>query len=283
MGEAGVQPSAVLIGHPVAHSLSPDIFAILANESDTPFRYTLRNVSPGTLKDTIGELSATPGLVGANVTVPYKREVLDHVSAVSPEVAVIGAANTLVRTDGGFTAYNTDVSGFAMMLDHLGYHLEGASILVLGAGGAARAVVSVLSERKVGRTIIFNRSSDRLEQICTLDPNRIVPYNDSVKDQAIDLIVHCTSLGLEQGDVETIEGFLRPVVEPHSGVPALDLVYAPSASGTTFMQMARQCGLNPVSDGLPMLIGQAMKAWELWTKHSLNNVGLRDILKRLRK
>ncbi len=283
MRESGVEPTAVLVGHPVAHSLSPDIFEILAQTSAKSFCYELRDVAPGQLGSAVADLLTVPGLVGVNVTVPYKERILAHVSGVSDDVATIGAANTLVRTAEGFVAHNTDVVGFAMMLDYLGLQLDEARVLVLGAGGAARAVVSSLFDRGVRQVLVFNRSSERLQRICDLDVKRIVPYHRSDSSEKLDLVVHCTSLGLEDTDRDIIERVLGPVLQAYPGVPAVDLVYGSKIVDTLFMQTARQYGLKPLSDGLPMLIGQAMEAWQLWTSQTVNFRDLPRILDVLRK
>ena len=144
-------------------------------------------------------------MLGANVTIPHKPDVLALVDSLSGEVELTGAANTIVNDSGTLRAYNTDVGGFLRALHgELGYELDGRSVCVLGAGGTARAVIAALSQEEAGRVIVLNRSSDRAAKLADDMAPNVKPRLEwgplsAMRTQQLedcDLVVNCTSVGL---------------------------------------------------------------------------------------
>jgi len=247
---------AGIIGWPVEHSLSPAMHNAAFAALGLNWAYAAFPVPPERVEEAVRGLAAA-GCAGLNVTIPHKQAVIGYCSAVSPAVEAIGAANTLVPDgDGGFRADNTDAEGFLRALDEQApVDLEGRSALVIGAGGAARAVVHALRSRGafVG---IANRTPARAMALG--DP---VPFDARALDLAASgaaVVVNATSLGLEGGD--------PPPELPLAGIGAgqvvVDLVYR--SGGTPWLAAAAARGARPV-DGLGMLLHQGAAAFVQWT------------------
>ena len=146
-----------LIGYPVSHSLSPVIFQAAFEAAGVDARYDLHPVAPEDLDRMIPELVAA-GLRGFNVTVPHKLAVIPMMKSLDESAVLTGAVNTVLVTDEGLVGYNTDMGGFGDSLQHLGVpDIEGSTVLVLGAGGAARAVVASLGSRGAATIVIANK------------------------------------------------------------------------------------------------------------------------------
>ncbi|HIL56469.1 MAG TPA: hypothetical protein EYG39_01005, partial [Rhodothermales bacterium] len=154
---------AVLLGVPVTHSLSPALHNAAFREHGIPAAYVACDVPPDRLAEAVHGLDAL-GAMGANVTIPHKQAVQAHCAAIAPEAAVVGAVNTLVRGEAGWIGHNTDVAGFLTPLaDHA---LDGAEVTVLGAGGAARAVVyGLLSAFSPSRITIASRRPEQADAL----------------------------------------------------------------------------------------------------------------------
>ncbi len=263
-----------IIGYPVEHSLSPLIhnaaFQILGLNNV----YVPLPVKPGQLGNAIKGLIGL-GFVGANVTAPYKEELIDHLDAIDPVSESLRAVNTLVISRDTSTAiikgYNTDVQGFIEGARSNGYNLADASLaLVVGAGGAARAVVYALLHVGIKKIVILNRNPQRATLLVqTLCPNsdeakciEIQPLtSDNLSDWAkrADLLVNTTPLGTWPRVNETIWPVEKPF--PHHLV-VYDLVYNPEK--TMLIKQAAQAGA-PAIGGIMMLIHQAALAFQLWT------------------
>ncbi len=254
---------AALLGHPVGHSRSPALMAVLSERTGRSLRYELWDVLPSELPTALEELRVEPDLVGANITVPHKVEALRLADTASETAQRAGAANVLVRRDGRLFAHNTDVFGFQESLRQTAIDVAEQTVLVLGAGGAARAVVVALLDLGVAEVRVHNRSAHRARALCGLDPRRVDLARASGAPPA--LVVHCTSLGLRPGDTPRLEGFCGPLLrELSAGTPALDIVYGAVPGRTPFLELASASGLHVAGDGRCMLAAQALRAFELW-------------------
>jgi shikimate dehydrogenase len=251
-------PAACLIGWPAAHSRSPLIHHYWLRTLGLEGGYVIEAVPPEDLRDFVLRLSLR-GFVGANVTLPHKEAVL-ALAAPDARAKAVGAANTLWFADGELRATNTDVEGFIDNLDASapGWDKAGEA-LVLGAGGASRAVVFGLIERGVGRIHLANRTTARAEALA----RQLGPRVHAVAWEAINdllpsarLLVNTTSLGMHgQPALE-----LEVTRLPKEAVVA-DLVYVPLV--TRLLAGARGRGLK-TADGLGMLLHQAVRGFELW-------------------
>ncbi len=221
--------------------------------------YVAFDVQPGSVGRAVHGLAAV-GCSGLNVTIPHKHEVIDACSSVSQAVSAIGAANTLVPDGaGGFRADNTDAEGFVRAIDEQApLDLAGTDALVLGAGGAARAVVFALRQRGA-RVYVANRTPARAEELGTP-----VPFDEPSLARAVAecaLIVNSTSLGMGRDDVPS-ELPLKGIGPDHV---VNDLVYR--VGGTPWLHAAADRGARVV-DGLGMLLHQGAAAFEQWTGHA---------------
>ncbi len=251
---------ACVIGHPIGHSRSPLIHGYWLEQHGLAGRYEKCDVSGNDLAAFVSRIGHD-GLRGCNVTVPHKVAVMDLVDYVSPVAQAIGAANTLWFEDGSVHATNTDVSGFMahLELSAPAWRPEGGPAVVIGAGGAARAVVYGLREAGVPEIRVVNRTVSKAALLREDFGARIVPWAlDSVQSSlnGAQLVVNASSLGMTGQLPLTVD--LSPL-EP--GGVVVDIVYAPLE--TELLTNARAFGLTAV-DGLGMLLHQAVPGFELW-------------------
>lgn len=252
---------AFLIGHPLGHSLSPVFHNAAFRAAGIDATYNLADVLPGDLAATVAALRARD-VYGANVTVPYKQDVLPFLDALSDEARALGAVNTIVNDDGRLTGLNTDVPGFAADLRAQGIAIEGRQIVLLGAGGAARGVAAALAGMGVGRLVIANRTPERASAIRRQYPAIATATGIARRDLAAllpdtALLINATSAGLH-GDETPIAADTLDLLPPTAAV--YDLIYRPTA----LLRAAQRRGLRAV-DGLGMLVHQGALAWEAWT------------------
>lgn len=244
-----------LLGDPVAHSRSPSIHNAAFAAAGVAASYAAIRVAPGQLIPQLRLLAEAGG--GGNVTVPYKQLALAAVDIPSPAVLSTGAVNTFWGGPQGVHGDNTDVIGFR---DALAYHsldLAGRQVLVLGAGGAAAAVLLVLLQAG-SRVTLVNRSAERgralAERLAPAGPVRLASAPPGAEFAAV---VNATSLGMRPGDPHPLAVNRLP---PHAAV--VDLVYAP---GETAWVRAARAGGHLSFDGSEMLLRQAAAAFSLWT------------------
>lgn len=250
----------VLLGDPVHHSLSPSMHNAAFRALGLPAVYVAMH-APNELVAPLMRSIALSG-AGGNVTLPHKRaaaEALDHGSAA---VTATGACNAFWWEDGrGLCGDNTDVEGFVLAAEALiGGPLRGLRILLIGAGGAARAVAHACSTERVARLDLVNRSPQRSESLrrdlgepaCL----KLLERVEAVSSQAYDLVVNATPLGLRPSDSLPID----PAGVETGAI--LDLVYGPA--DTPLVRAARDVGLR-AEDGRRMLVEQAAASFRLWT------------------
>jgi shikimate dehydrogenase len=251
--------AACIIGWPVEHSRSPLIHNYWLKTYGIAGEYRSEAVPPDQFEGFVQSLAARD-YVGANVTVPHKEKALAY--ALPDDCAqAVGAANTLWIAEGFLHATNTDVEGFLNNLDACApqWHRDLSNVVVLGAGGAARAVVYALLTRGVERITVVNRTAHRAEVLRQrfLERLQIAPWeelNDRLGDAA--LFVNTTTLGMAgQPELDADIGRL-----PSHAIVA-DLVYVPLL--TPLIGTARARGLR-TADGLGMLLHQAVRGFELW-------------------
>ncbi|MGH2532026.1 MAG: shikimate dehydrogenase [Thermomicrobiales bacterium] len=251
-----------LIGDPVAHSISPAMQQPALDALGIPATYELWQTPADDLARRLAFLR-DPGTLGANVTVPHKLAVMEHLDDVSALARRAGAVNTIIATDGALTGDNTDVYGFATALTEVCPDAASRGAVILGAGGAARAVVLALEQVGVTRIGIVNRNPDRAARLAAELRPTAVDIVSSRRDNrhaalaGAEVLINATSLGWHPGDVP---------IEPESLdlLPANALVVDLTYRDTDLLRAARERGL-PTLDGLSMLVHQGAKALELWT------------------
>jgi shikimate dehydrogenase len=254
-------PLAAVIGSPVAHSRSPRLFRHWLQKYGIPGHYIPMEVPEARLAETL-RLLPDLGFVGLNVTIPYKEKVLEIADLVSDRATLIGAANTLIfQADGRIHADNTDGYGFIENLRQQApdWQPGAGPATVLGAGGAARAVISALLDAGVPEIRLSNRTRPRAETLRADFGNRVTVHDwvqagNIIEDCAT--VVNTTSLGMS-GKPE-----LRvPLDAITEGMLVTDLVYTPLE--TRLLREAREQGAQVV-DGLGMLLHQAVPGFERW-------------------
>jgi shikimate dehydrogenase len=254
-----------LIGHPVGHSISPVFQQAAFDALGLPIRYERWDTPPAELAATIENLRWGDRL-GANVTVPHKEAVLAYLDVLSEEAQQTGAVNTIVRRDGRLEGHNTDIAGFeAALREDGGFDPRDARALVLGAGGAARAVIWALLQGGATRVSLWNRTPERADALAgALDPTRrrLRVVDDGVGEAAADatLIVNCTTLGMAGGPGAARSPLLE--AEIPSGALVFDIVANPLE--TPLLAAARARGCRTLG-GLAMLVRQGATGFELWT------------------
>ena len=243
---------AGVLGHPVGHSRSPAMMAAAFRALGLPWRYLKLPVPPHLFAETVGALPAS-GFRGANVTIPHKAAALAVADRATPAAAAIGAANTLTFEGGGIEADNTDAPGF---LDALGESPRGLRALVLGAGGAGRAVAWALREEGA-EVAVWNRTPQRAAELA-----RELGVAQAGGPEEVDLLVNATSVGLEPG--LTHEAALRTLGLAGSDPPrvVVDLVYGQAE--TPVRAWASAAG-GRVVDGIEVLVRQGARSLARWT------------------
>jgi shikimate dehydrogenase len=250
--------AACLIGWPAAHSRSPLIHHYWLRTLGIEGGYNIEAVPPEGFAEFVLHL-ATHGFVGANVTLPHKERAL-ALSMPDARARAVGAANTLWYEGGELRSTNTDIEGFINNLDACAPGWDAATdALVLGAGGASRAVVFGLIERGIRRVHLANRTLERAHALADQFGAHVHPIAwDAVGDllPRAGLLVNTTSLGMHGQPALDIDAGLLP-----SHAVVADLVYVPLQ--TPLLAAARAHGLK-TADGLGMLLHQAVRGFELW-------------------
>jgi shikimate dehydrogenase len=258
MTNATRPPAACLIGWPAAHSRSPLIHHYWLRTLGIEGGYVIEAVPPDEFQDFVFRLSLR-GFVGANVTRPHKERAL-ALSKPDERARAVGAANTLWFADGELCSTNTDVEGFINNLDASapGWD-EAEDALVLGAGGASRAVLFGLIERGIKRVHLANRTRERARALADQFGASVIPVDWRALGELLpraQLLVNTTSLGMKGQPALEID--IGPL--PLSAVVS-DLVYVPLQ--TPLLAAAQSRGLK-TADGLGMLLHQAVRGFELW-------------------
>lgn len=245
---------AEVIGDPIAHSKSPRIHGFWLKALGIEAEYRACHVRPEGLGAYFAERAADPAWRGCNVTLPHKIAVFDHVGEAGAVRESIGAINTVVRQAQGLLGTNTDAGGFYAPL--AGVDLAGAPVAVIGAGGAARAVLFALAKMGVGPVSVLNRNPLKAAGLLAHFGLKGQALPLSAPLPPVRLLVNASSLGMTGQAALTID--LAPL--PDDAL-VYDLVYAPLE--TPLLQAAHARGLETI-DGLEMLIGQAALAFELF-------------------
>jgi shikimate dehydrogenase len=235
---------AGVLGYPVAHSRSPAMHNAAFAALGLDWHYVKLPVPPHLFEETVRALPGS-GYGGANVTIPHKIAALALADVCSSAAVAIGAANTLTFSSEGSEAENTDAAGFLAALDQ---PVEGRTAMVLGAGGAARAVVWALADAGAAEVTIWNRTPERARELADAFGARAVE-----KPQSADIVVNATSVGLHEGTLP-----LDDLDAPHT---AVEMVYG---ADTPFASWATRGGARVV-DGLEVLVRQGALSFTRWT------------------
>ncbi|HOJ09122.1 MAG TPA: shikimate dehydrogenase [Clostridiales bacterium] len=256
-----------VIGNPLSHSISPQLHNTLSCCLRIDAVYVPFRVGEGYLEYAVKGLKALD-VLGFNVTIPYKNDVINYIDSVSREASLIGAVNTVKNIDGRLYGYNTDAAGFVNSFkEEAGTGFKDKNVVIIGAGGAARAIATGIAFEGAGRISIINRTISRAAEIADIINKNILPVagyydlQDNNISEAIkqaDIIINTTSLGMYP-DINKL-----PLTIPlnfSTNQIIYDVIYNPKK--TRLLQEAEKQGCKAVN-GLGMLIYQGIKAYEIW-------------------
>lgn len=253
-----------IFGYPVKHSKSPTFQTAAFQHLGINAVYVPFEVNPENLQKAVESLKILK-ILGVNITIPHKENVIQYVNELSQEVKIIKAANTIKNIDGYLIAYNTDWYGFIEGLKEIEPDLERKNVLVIGAGGSSRAVVYGLLKENVDKIYLANRTVEKAQKLLDeyLQHFKIVdkiikpiPLSDIEKFlDEVDIIVNTTSVGLNDEDYPIFNYDL--LNDNHTVV---DIIY----KETKLLKAAKEKGCK-YQNGYPMLIYQGAKSFEIWT------------------
>ena len=261
-----------VIGDPVAHSLSPLLHQAMLDQTGAAYRYDVRTVRPEELPAFV-RWAKDGGCAGFNVTMPHKEAILPLLDEVDTTAASCGAVNTVCIREGRAIGHNTDGTGFLDSLAGQGFYPQGRTVLLLGAGGAAKAVGHALAAAGAGRVIVCARRLERVAALAAQLPGcgeGIVLAQDAIRQAAAacDLLVNATPLGMAGSPAFARLDFLQ-AMPPHAVV--YDLVYHPRR--TALLEAAARQGLRTVG-GIDLLIRQAVRAFTFFTGETPDTAAL---------
>lgn len=263
-----------LIGYPLKHSVSPHFQQAALDHYSLDVHYEARETEAETLASVVNELRQ-PQYLGANVTIPYKEAVLPLLDETDDLAGLVSAVNTIVNREGRLIGFNTDTYGFIRALrEDAEFEPKNMRAIVLGAGGAARAVSFALLREGIRSLVIVNRTLSRAEKlVCSLREYVlargssvdvvVLPRDGSKLGNVIKdchLIVNCTVLGMKHSACERESPLPAHLI--HKDVLVYDLVYNPL--WTPLLSVAKEVGAKAIN-GLPMLVYQGAASFELWT------------------
>ncbi len=256
-----------IIGWPVAHSLSPVMHNAAFDHLGLDFCYVPFSVKEGCLDLAIRSIPAL-NIAGLNVTIPHKESVIRYLSEISNEAKIIGAVNTIKVLDDKLIGYNTDGIGFTASLEEAGHPVRDHSLLILGGGGAAKAVVFqsaaegareiVIANRTVSKARFLRRETETHFPSIKVDATGIGYEELKAAVDRVDIVVNATSIGLRREDPSPVPKELL-----HKGLFVCDLIYNPPQ--TALIGYAKELGCQFIN-GIGMLLHQGGAAFKLWTE-----------------
>jgi shikimate dehydrogenase len=251
--------SFAVIGDPINHSLSPNIHSAAFRELNLDSSYIGYRIPKGELESGVEGLKKIK-ISGFNVTIPHKVEMMKYLDKMDESCSIIGAVNTVVNNEGVLKGYNTDMDGFLEPLKKRNISIQDKKILLIGAGGAARAIIAGMSKEKAERVDIANRTTKNAEKLSEFATRIELTTNvkkiEEIKNlQNYDIIINSTSLGLKNE--------LSPISFEQINQDSViyDIVYSPM--NTDFIKKAKDKKLEVIY-GYEMLLGQATRAFEIW-------------------
>ncbi len=258
----GTTRTAAVIGNPVRHSLSPPIHNAGFRALDLDWVYVAFDIAPGRAADAVAAMRALH-LGGLSVTMPHKADIAASLDRLTPQARMLGAVNCVAWDQGELVGHNTDGGGFVDSLEHeTGTAVSGRRCLVVGAGGAARAVVLALAESGAAEVAVLNRTRRKAHAAAELagPAGRVGTVADI---SAADIVINATSVGMDgTGGAGRLP---LPQDQLRAGQIVADLVYHPFT--TPLMVAARAAGATVIG-GVGMLVHQAARQFELWTGHA---------------
>ena len=276
-----------IIGNPVEHTMSPVIHNTLSQSMGINMAYVPFHVKDGQLEAAVKGAYGL-NILGMNVTVPYKSDVVAQLAEIDPLAEKIGAVNTLVRTEGGYKGYNTDMTGLLRAMKSDGINIEGEEVIILGAGGVGRAVAFLCAANGADKVYLLNRSVEKADSVAAevnkalatehMEPMALSDYQKLLRGaENRYVVIQCTSVGLSPNvnDVVIADGDFYHYIRF-----GYDLIYSPRE--TQFMKYVTDNG-GMAFNGLKMLLYQALDAFELWNGCKVSDENAQQIYQKLQK
>ncbi len=251
-----------VIGDPIGHSMSPEMHNNLFDFYGIDAVYLPFHVSKQNLEAAVKGLKAL-GVSGFNVTIPHKTTIMDFLDQIDPLAKAIGAVNTVQNENGCLTGYNTDGPGFVKGLESMGADLGSRSALIIGAGGASRAIYFSMAQAGIKQIDLYNRTADRAEELVRTCPfkvrSKVLDRETAEKSlHEYQLIVQTTSIGM----FPNLEGLPLSLDQLSQGTIVSDIIYNPLK--TKFLEEASKKGAK-IQNGVGMFVFQGALAFEKWT------------------
>jgi shikimate dehydrogenase len=257
-----------IFGHPVKHSLSPDMHNSAFNELGLNSVYVAFDIDPENIEEATRAIRVM-GIKGINITIPHKQTIIPFLDEVSPDAKLTGAVNTVKNENGKLSGFNTDVGGFLRAIrEDLDFTPEGKTLFLIGAGGAARAVLSAFCMN--GGAIVHiadifkDKATELADQFKANFPNIVIEIIEMENQSAIsekfaqaDILVNASPAGMDGVGAHDI-----PLTSLNKKAVVYDLVYKPT--NTKLLQDAKELG-HKASGGLTMLLYQGAESFEIWT------------------
>lgn len=259
-----------LIGEKLGHSYSPVIHNMIFERFEVDGEYSLIEVPRNNIFEVVKKLRGEE-LSGINITIPYKTDIMEYLDEISEEAKQIGAVNTVISKGGKLIGYNTDYYGFKMIITKLKLEIKNKKNFICGAGGSARAVVKCLEDLG-GENYLVTRDTEKARiNFKSFQGLKIISYNElqSISDK--NLIVNCTPCGM----YPNIECSILDMEEKKEYQAGIDLIYNPQE--TRFLEEF-EVGEN----GLLMLVGQAVKAEEIWQGRDMSEGDIQEIYEKVK-
>ena len=273
-----------LIGNPVGHSISPLIHNTISEKMNINLSYVTFRVDNDKVMDAVKGAYAL-NIKGLNVTVPHKQAAAECVVDIDQLARAIGAVNTLVRVENGFKGYNTDYIGLKRQMEEDGVAIYGEEIIIIGAGGAARAVVFMCANEEAKKIYLLNRSLDNAKKLAD-DVNSYVEKDVVVPMELADYVK------LEKKKYNVIQTTSKGMYPDVDGVPiedeefydliknAVDIIFNPGQ--TSFMKRAAMHGAK-VYNGLRMLLYQGVASYELWNNVKVSDEHIKEVYELMKR
>ncbi|OQY42692.1 MAG: hypothetical protein B6227_01270 [Fusobacteriia bacterium 4572_74] len=260
-----------LIGEKLGHSYSPTIHNMIFEKFEIDGEYSLLEVARNNLTEVVKKLREEE-LLGINITIPYKTYILEYLDEISEKAKKIGAVNTVISKDGKLIGYNTDYYGFKMIISKLKLEVKNKKNFICGSGGSARAVIKCLEDLG-GENYLVTRDTKKAKiNFQNFQNLNIISYNELQSISEKNLIVNCTPCGM----YPNIECSILKKEEKKEYCAGIDLIYNPQK--TRFLD-----GFEVGENGLLMLVGQAIKAEEIWQKRELSEDDTLEIYKKIKE
>ena len=243
----------IVIGNPIDHSLSPNLHNYWIKKYKIDAIYEKKKLNSDELNDLI-KLIKEKKLDGINITVPFKKEIINYIDDISPEAQRTESVNTIFSKNNKVFGHNTDIGGFELALRDINFDIKNKKIFIIGAGGVVSSIIFALKKMKASEIIITNRTKKKAEKLKTLFEE--IKILDWGKIPKFDVIINATSIGLKNDDVINLD-FSK--IENNKFY--YDVIYNPKE--TNFLKTAKKFG-NKVENGKKMFLYQAAEAFKIW-------------------